>query len=100
MRTQIAKHLEHRFAAGWQPDLADRLRAPNQLPTTTVSAARIAELRSSAPKSAGRPAPKRSGQSTPKGAERPTSGRTGQSTPKGAEPSGKKRAGAGPRGRS
>lgn len=84
MRTQIAKHLEHRFAAGRQPDLADRLRAPNQLPTTTVSAARIAELRSSAPKNAGRPAPKRSGHSTPKG----------------AEPSGKKRAGAGPRGRS
>jgi phospholipase C len=47
MRTQIAKHLEHFFASGGRRTLAAKLSAENQIPSTTISAARIAELRAS-----------------------------------------------------
>jgi phospholipase C len=50
VRTQISKHLEHRFASGGRPRLGAKLTAENQLPSTSVSPARIAELARSAPK--------------------------------------------------
>jgi phospholipase C len=48
MRTQIAKHLEHFFAANGRAPLAARLSAENQFPSTTISPSRIVELRGSA----------------------------------------------------
>jgi hypothetical protein len=50
VRTQISKHLEHRFASGGRARLAATLSAENQLPSTCVSPARIAELARSAPR--------------------------------------------------
>jgi len=47
MRTQVAKHLEHRLASGGRARVAAEITAPNQLPSTSVSPARIAELASS-----------------------------------------------------
>src|SRR5262249_56811649 len=54
MRTQVSKHLEHYFASGGRPEMGAKMRAPSQLPAPTVSAARIAELRTS--KAPARPA--------------------------------------------
>jgi phospholipase C len=48
MRTQIAKHLEHYFAADGKKKVADELSTQNQLPSSTVSPSRITELRNSA----------------------------------------------------
>jgi phospholipase C len=50
MRTQIAKHLEHRSASGGRPRVAAMLRADRQLPSTSVSPARIRELADSVPR--------------------------------------------------
>jgi hypothetical protein len=47
MRTQISKHLEHFFASNGRPQLASKLSADSQLPSSSVSPARIAELRHS-----------------------------------------------------
>jgi hypothetical protein len=47
MRTQAAKHLEHRFASGGRNRVAASLTASRQLPSTSVSQARIVELRDS-----------------------------------------------------
>jgi len=47
MRTQIAKHLEHYFASNGKPDVASELSADNQVPSSTISPSRIAELRRS-----------------------------------------------------
>jgi hypothetical protein len=47
MRTQVSKHLEHYFAGGGRPELTSKMTAPRQLPAPIVSAARIAELRTS-----------------------------------------------------
>jgi hypothetical protein len=44
MRTQVSKHLEHYFASGGKSQVGAKMRAPNQLPTTAISPARIAEL--------------------------------------------------------
>jgi phospholipase C len=48
MRTQIAKHLEHFFASNGRRQLAAKLSAGHQLPSTTISSARISELRGTA----------------------------------------------------
>lgn len=48
MRTQIAKHLEHYFASGGRRQVASALSTDSQPPSSTVSASRIFELRSSA----------------------------------------------------
>jgi phospholipase C len=50
VRTQVSKHLEHRFASGGRANLGAKLNAEHQLPSTAVSPARIAELARSAPK--------------------------------------------------
>jgi phospholipase C len=47
MRTQISKHLEHFFASNGRPQLASKLSADNQLPSSAVSPSRISELRHS-----------------------------------------------------
>jgi phospholipase C len=47
MRTQIAKHLEHYFASKGRPQLAAKLFADNQGPSSTISPSRISELRGS-----------------------------------------------------
>jgi len=47
MRTQVAKHLEHYFASRGRRALAAKLSADDQLPSTTISASRISELRGS-----------------------------------------------------
>ena len=47
MRTQVAKHLEHRLASGGNPRVGAKLSADNQLPSTSVSAARVVELANS-----------------------------------------------------
>jgi phospholipase C len=47
IRTQVAKHLEHYFAAKGRPQVGSTMTASNQLPAPTVSAARIAELQRS-----------------------------------------------------
>jgi phospholipase C len=47
MRTQATKHLEHYFASKGRPKVGSEMRAENQLPAPTISAARIAELRRS-----------------------------------------------------
>jgi len=57
MRTQVAKHLEHFFAAKGREDLAAKLSAENQMPSTTISPSRIAELRSSPGRSPRGPRP-------------------------------------------
>jgi phospholipase C len=44
VRVQMAKHLEHYFASGGRPDVADKLSADNQQPSTSPSPARIVEL--------------------------------------------------------
>jgi phospholipase C len=56
VRTQVSKHLEHRFASGGRARLAAKLTAENQLPSDSVSPARITELAQSAPKAARRKA--------------------------------------------
>jgi hypothetical protein len=48
MRTQIAKHLEHFFASDGHRQLASRLSAEDQIPSSTISPSRISELRASA----------------------------------------------------
>jgi len=45
MRTQVAKHLEHYFASAGRPEIGSKAHAGHQLPSTTISPARIAELR-------------------------------------------------------
>lgn len=47
VRTQVAKHLEHYFASGGDNKTAEHLSADNQPATTSVSASRIDELKSS-----------------------------------------------------
>jgi phospholipase C len=47
MRTQIAKHLEHYFASKGQAGPASKLSADDQVPSSTISPSRIAELRNS-----------------------------------------------------
>jgi phospholipase C len=47
MRTQVAKHLEHYFASGGDSHLAQTLSAENQQAATSVSAARVDELKTS-----------------------------------------------------
>jgi hypothetical protein len=47
MRTQVAKHLEHYFASNGQPKLAAKLTTDDTVPSSTVSPARIEELRTS-----------------------------------------------------
>jgi phospholipase C len=47
IRTQIAKNLEHRLASGGRMKKGSKLTAENQLPSTTVSPARIKELEQS-----------------------------------------------------
>jgi len=47
MRTQIAKHLEHYFASGGKPALANQLTTEDAVASTSVSPARIAELKRS-----------------------------------------------------
>ncbi|HTS93875.1 MAG TPA: alkaline phosphatase family protein [Stellaceae bacterium] len=47
MRTQIAKHLEHYFASGGKEKQAAGLSAQDQVPSSTISPARIEELRAS-----------------------------------------------------
>jgi phospholipase C len=48
MRTQVAKRLEHNLASGGKPAIGASLHADNQPASSSVSPARIAELRSSA----------------------------------------------------
>jgi phospholipase C len=50
IRTQVAKNIEHRMASRNNPQVGKQLSADNQLPATSVSAARIAELQRSKPK--------------------------------------------------
>jgi hypothetical protein len=52
MRTQVAKHLEHYFASNGRPQVGSNMTAANQLPSPTVSAARIAEMQGSMKSSA------------------------------------------------
>lgn len=47
MRTQVAKHLEHYLASKGQPGVAAELRTEDTLPSSTISPARISELRRS-----------------------------------------------------
>jgi hypothetical protein len=47
MRTQISKHLEHYFASKGQPRLAAKLTTEDTCASTSVSSARISELRAS-----------------------------------------------------
>ena len=47
MRTQVSKHLEHFFASDGKRQLASRLSADNQLPSSTISPSRISELENS-----------------------------------------------------
>jgi len=47
MRTQIAKHLEHYFAANGKQKLAATLSTEDQVASTTISPSRISELRRS-----------------------------------------------------
>jgi hypothetical protein len=47
MRTQVAKHLEHYFASNGKPKLAAKLTTDDTVPSSTVSPARVEELRSS-----------------------------------------------------
>jgi hypothetical protein len=47
IRTQVAKHLEHQLASRGQGKLGATLTASNQLPSTAISPARIAELKRS-----------------------------------------------------
>ena len=47
MRTQISKHLEHYFASKGQPKLAAKLTTEDTCASTSVSSARISELRAS-----------------------------------------------------
>jgi phospholipase C len=48
IRTQVSKHLEHKIAARGSKKKASNMTASNQLPSTSVSSARIAELQRSA----------------------------------------------------
>ena len=48
MRTQISKHLEHFFASHGQAQLASKLSAEDQIPSSAISPSRISELRDSA----------------------------------------------------
>ena len=52
MRTQVSKHLEHYFASRGRRQLAARLSTENQLPSSTISPARISELRGSSKRQA------------------------------------------------
>jgi phospholipase C len=47
IRTQVSKHLEHKIAARGRKKKASNMTASNQLPSTAVSSARIAELQRS-----------------------------------------------------
>jgi hypothetical protein len=47
MRTQVAEHLQHYFASNGRPQVGSNMTAASQLPSTAVSAARIAEVRGS-----------------------------------------------------
>jgi hypothetical protein len=47
IRTPVAKHLEHQLASGGRGKVGSKLTASNQLPSTAVSPARIAELKRS-----------------------------------------------------
>jgi hypothetical protein len=47
MRTQVAKHLEHYFASKGKPKLAAKLTTDDTVPSSTVSSARVDELRNS-----------------------------------------------------
>jgi phospholipase C len=47
MRTQIAKHLEHFIASNGRKALASKLSTEDQIPSSTISPSRIAELKAS-----------------------------------------------------
>jgi hypothetical protein len=47
MRTQISKHLEHYFASHGKPKVAAQLSTDETVVSTSISPARIAELRQS-----------------------------------------------------